>query len=73
MSYQIQGLSIHAEVHGTGEPALVFLHYWRGTNDIADSDRAPAHQARALRHDNASGTLSGLNAPRRIPCSSSRW
>src|SRR5271156_1381281 len=32
--------------------------------------RTRAHQARALRHDNASGTLSGL---RRIPCSSSRW
>jgi hypothetical protein len=25
MNYQIQGLSIHAEVHGTAEPALVFL------------------------------------------------
>ena len=24
MNYQIQGLSIHAEVHGTAEPALVF-------------------------------------------------
>lgn len=28
MNYQIQGLSIHAEVHGTAEPALVFLHLW---------------------------------------------
>jgi hypothetical protein len=28
MNYQIQGLSIHAEVRGTAEPALVFLHYW---------------------------------------------
>jgi hypothetical protein len=27
MNYQIRGLSIHAEVHGTAEPALVFLHY----------------------------------------------
>jgi hypothetical protein len=27
MNYRIQGLSIHAEVHGTAEPALVFLHY----------------------------------------------
>ena len=32
MNYQIQGLSIHAEVHGTAEPALVFLHYWGGTS-----------------------------------------
>ncbi|HMD21909.1 MAG TPA: hypothetical protein VKH40_16405, partial [Alloacidobacterium sp.] len=32
MNYQIQGLSIHAEVHGTAEPALVFLHYWAGTS-----------------------------------------
>jgi 3-oxoadipate enol-lactonase len=32
MNYQIQGLSIHAEVHGTAEPALVFLHYWSGTS-----------------------------------------
>lgn len=32
MNHQIQGLSIHAEVHGTAEPALVFLHYWGGTS-----------------------------------------
>ena len=32
MNYQIQGLSIHAEEHGIGEPALVFLHYWGGTS-----------------------------------------
>src|ERR1700723_3737503 len=32
MNYQIQGLSIHAEVHGTAEPALVFLHHWGGTS-----------------------------------------
>ena len=32
MNYQIQGLSIHAEEHGTAEPALVFLHYWGGTS-----------------------------------------
>ena len=32
MNYQIQGLSIHAEVHGTAEPAVVFLHYWGGTS-----------------------------------------
>ena len=32
MNYQIQGLSIHAEVHGTAEPALVFLHYCGGTS-----------------------------------------
>jgi len=32
MKYQIEGLSIHAEVQGTAEPALVFLHYWGGTS-----------------------------------------
>jgi hypothetical protein len=32
MNYQIHGLSIDAEVHGTAEPALVFLHYWGGTS-----------------------------------------
>jgi pimeloyl-ACP methyl ester carboxylesterase len=32
MNCQIQGLSIHAEVRGTAEPALVFLHYWGGTS-----------------------------------------
>jgi hypothetical protein len=32
VNYQIQGLPIHAEVHGTGEPALVFLHCWGGTS-----------------------------------------
>jgi len=32
MNYQIQGLSIHAEVHGTAEPALIFLNYWGGTS-----------------------------------------
>jgi hypothetical protein len=31
MNDQIRGLSIHAEVHGTAEPALVFLHYGDGT------------------------------------------
>jgi hypothetical protein len=32
MNYQIQGLSIHAEVHGTAALAVVFLHYWGGTS-----------------------------------------
>jgi hypothetical protein len=32
MNYNIQGLSIYAEVDGTAEPALVFLHYWGGTS-----------------------------------------
>src|ERR1700692_747307 len=31
-NYQIRGLSIHAEVHGTAEPALTFLHYWGKTS-----------------------------------------
>jgi len=30
MKYQIRGLSIHVEVHGTAEPALVFLRYGGG-------------------------------------------
>src|SRR5271163_3466708 len=32
MNYQIRGLSIHAEVHGTAEPALVVLHCGGGTS-----------------------------------------
>jgi hypothetical protein len=32
MNYQIQGLSIHAEVHGTAVPALLFFHYWSGNS-----------------------------------------
>jgi pimeloyl-ACP methyl ester carboxylesterase len=32
MKYQIRGLSIHVEQHGSGEPAVVFLHYWGGTS-----------------------------------------
>jgi pimeloyl-ACP methyl ester carboxylesterase len=32
MNYSIQGLSIYAEVGGTAEPALLFLHYWGGTS-----------------------------------------
>src|SRR5271163_1867264 len=32
MNYQIRGLSIHAEVHGTAEPAHVFLHCGGGTS-----------------------------------------
>jgi hypothetical protein len=32
MNYQIQGLSIQAEVHGTAEPALVFLPCGGGTS-----------------------------------------
>jgi hypothetical protein len=45
MKYQIQGLSIHAEVHRIAEPALVFLHYGGGTSrtwrkDIWGTNRA---------------------------------
>jgi len=32
MNYEIHGLSIHVEEHGTKEPALIFLHYWGGTS-----------------------------------------
>ena len=32
MKYLIQGLSINVEQHGSGEPAIVFLHYWGGTS-----------------------------------------
>jgi 3-oxoadipate enol-lactonase len=32
MNYQIQGFSIHVERHGSGEPTIVFLHYWGGTS-----------------------------------------
>jgi 3-oxoadipate enol-lactonase len=32
MKYQILGLSINVEQHGSGEPTVVFLHYWGGTS-----------------------------------------
>ena len=32
MKHQIRGLSINVEQHGSGEPAVVFLHYWGGTS-----------------------------------------
>jgi pimeloyl-ACP methyl ester carboxylesterase len=32
MKRQIHGLSIHVEQQGSGEPTVVFLHYWGGTS-----------------------------------------
>jgi pimeloyl-ACP methyl ester carboxylesterase len=32
VKYQIRGLSINVEEHGSGEPTIVFLHYWGGTS-----------------------------------------
>jgi 3-oxoadipate enol-lactonase len=32
MKHQIRGLFIHVERHGSGELAVVFLHYWGGTS-----------------------------------------
>ncbi len=32
MRYEVQGLSLNVEKSGSGEPALVFLHYWGGTS-----------------------------------------
>jgi hypothetical protein len=40
MNYQIQRLSIHAEVHGATEPAVGFLHYWGGTSNQNGSLKA---------------------------------
>jgi pimeloyl-ACP methyl ester carboxylesterase len=54
MKYQIEGLSIHADVQGTAEPALVFLHYWGGTSrtwrmviaELEGQFKTVAHDAR---------------------------
>jgi pimeloyl-ACP methyl ester carboxylesterase len=54
MRYQIEGLSIHADVQGTAEPALVFLHYWGGTSrtwrmviaELEGQFKTVAHDAR---------------------------
>ena len=54
MKYQIEGFSIHAEVQGTAEPALVFLHYWGGTSrtwrmviaELEGQFKTVAHDAR---------------------------
>lgn len=32
MKYQIEELLFNVEEHGSGEPALVFLHYWGGSS-----------------------------------------
>ncbi len=32
MKYEVRGLSLNVEKSGSGEPALVFLHYWGGTS-----------------------------------------
>jgi len=45
MNYQIQGLSIRAEVHGTAEPALVFLNYWGSTPETGGDQRIVGKQA----------------------------
>jgi len=44
MNYQIQGFSIHAEVHGTAEPVLVFLHYWGSTPETGGDQRVAGKQ-----------------------------
>jgi hypothetical protein len=38
MKHQIRGPSIHVEQHGSGEPTVVFFHYWGGTRTSV-SDR----------------------------------
>ncbi len=32
MNYEIRGLSLNVDKRGSGEPAIVFLHYWGGTS-----------------------------------------
>jgi len=32
VNYEIRGLSLYFEKCGSGEPAIVFLHYWGGTS-----------------------------------------
>lgn len=32
MQYEVGGLSLNVEKNGSGEPTLVFLHYWGGTS-----------------------------------------
>ena len=32
MTYEVRGLSLYVEKRGSGEPAIVFLHYWGGTS-----------------------------------------
>jgi len=32
MKHEVRGLSLNVEKSGSGEPALVFLHYWGGTS-----------------------------------------
>jgi 3-oxoadipate enol-lactonase len=61
MKYQIQGLSINVEQRGTGEPELVFLHYWDGsartwnaaTSQLSADFRCIAYDQRAWGHPDA--------------------
>ena len=70
MNYQIQGLSIHAEVHGTAEPAVVFLHYWGGTSrtwrkvtaELEGQFKTVAYDARGW--GNSDKTLAGYRTMR---------
>lgn len=32
MQRQVQGINLHVEEQGSGQPAIVFLHYWGGTS-----------------------------------------
>jgi pimeloyl-ACP methyl ester carboxylesterase len=32
VNYEVRGLSLYVEKLGSGEPAIVFLHYWGGTS-----------------------------------------
>jgi len=33
MKYQINGAGLNVHDQGDGEPVLVFLHYWGGSDD----------------------------------------
>lgn len=53
MKVTANGVAIHVEQHGDGDPALVFLHYWGGSSRTfrhVTARLAPAHRTVALDH-----------------------
>jgi hypothetical protein len=70
MNYKIQGLSIHAEVHGTAEPVLVLMSLcgWGKRLQVLqrgwrDKEELPKGGAEALPHF----FVNGIHSPERRP------
>jgi hypothetical protein len=70
MNSQIQGLSIHAEVHGTAEPALVFLVHEEKNVPLSKAENDELMQG--LYMGGLQGVLEAFSV-RRIPVASAAY